>query len=88
MSSIIKLLPRIQEILEQGKSQREIAEHFDFKDKYVVKELLKRERAIRLRIAENSKLQSPLPGVFEADESYFGTTRELLTNPHKIIRSA
>ena len=31
--------------------------------------------AIRLRIAENSKLQSPLSGVFEADESYFGATR-------------
>ena len=31
--------------------------------------------AIRRRIAENSKLESPLSGEFEADESYFGSTR-------------
>jgi len=31
--------------------------------------------AIRRRIAENSKLESPLSGEFEADESYFGATR-------------
>ena len=31
--------------------------------------------AIRHRIAENSKLQSPLSGEFEADESYFGAAR-------------
>ena len=31
--------------------------------------------AIRYRIAENSKLESPLSGEFEADESYFGATR-------------
>ena len=36
-----------EEILKmctEGKTQREIAEHFGFKDKYVVKEYLKRER--------------------------------------------
>ena len=31
--------------------------------------------AIRRRIAENSRLESPLSGEFEADESYFGATR-------------
>jgi transposase-like protein len=31
--------------------------------------------AIRRRIAENSRLESPLPGEYEADESYFGPTR-------------
>ena len=31
--------------------------------------------AFRCRIAENSKLESPLSGEFEADESYFGATR-------------
>jgi len=31
--------------------------------------------AIRRRIAENSRLESPLSGEFEADESYFGPTR-------------
>ena len=31
-------------MLAEWKAQREIAEHFSFKDKQVVKELLKRER--------------------------------------------
>ncbi len=34
----------ILEMIESGKTQREIAEHFGFKSIYVVKELLKRER--------------------------------------------
>lgn len=39
------LLPEIQGMLAAGKTQREVAEYFGFKDKYVVKKLLKRERA-------------------------------------------
>ena len=38
------LLPEIEAMIGEGKTQREVAEHFGFKDKYVVKELLKRER--------------------------------------------
>lgn len=38
------LLPEIKAMLTEGKTQREIAEHYGFKDKQVVKELLKRER--------------------------------------------
>ena len=38
-------LPEIQGMLAAGKTQREVAEYFGFKDKYVVKKLLKRERA-------------------------------------------
>lgn len=38
------LYPEIKAMIEAGKTQREIAEHYGFKDKYVVKELLKRER--------------------------------------------
>ena len=38
------LLPEIKAMQAEGKTQREIAEHFGFKDKHVVKELLKRER--------------------------------------------
>ena len=41
---IQEFLPEIEEMIAGGKSQREVAEHFGFKDKYVVKELLKRER--------------------------------------------
>ena len=39
-----ELLPAIQKMVEEGNSQREIAEYYGFKDKEVVKELLKRER--------------------------------------------
>ena len=38
------LIPEIEGMLAEGKTQREVAEYFGFKDKYVVKELLKRER--------------------------------------------
>lgn len=38
------LLPEIKAMLAEGKTQREIAEHYGFRDKQVVKELLKRER--------------------------------------------
>lgn len=39
------LLPEIKAKLAEGKTQREVAEDYGFKDKYVVKTLLKRERA-------------------------------------------
>ena len=38
------LLPEIRAMVAAGKTQREIAEHFGFSDKVVVKRLLKRER--------------------------------------------
>ena len=38
------LLPEIQAMIEQGMPQREIAEHYGFKDKNVVKKLLERSR--------------------------------------------
>ena len=41
---IKELLPTIQAMVAEGMSQREIAEHFGFKDKLVVKEALKRAR--------------------------------------------
>ena len=39
-----ELLPAIEEMVEQGKTQREIAEYYGFKDKLVVKRLLQRAR--------------------------------------------
>ena len=39
-----KLLPAILKMVEQGKTQREIAEHYGLKNKMVVKRLLERER--------------------------------------------
>lgn len=38
------LLPEIKAMVEAGKTQREIAEHYGFSDKSVVKKLLERER--------------------------------------------
>lgn len=37
------LLPEIEAMIAEGKTQREVAEYFGFKDKYVVKRLLKRQ---------------------------------------------
>ena len=39
-----ELLPAILKMEEQGKTQREIAEYYGFKDKLVVKRLLERAR--------------------------------------------
>ena len=38
------LLPEIKAMLAAGKTQREVAEHYGFQDKQVVKRLLERER--------------------------------------------
>lgn len=39
-----ELLPAIRKMIEAGKTQREIAEHYGLKSKQVVKKLLERER--------------------------------------------
>ena len=39
-----ELLPAIQAMVAEGMTQKEIAEHFGFQDKYVVKRALKRAR--------------------------------------------
>ena len=41
---IKELLPAIKAMVAEGKTQREIAEYYGFKDKEVVREALKRER--------------------------------------------
>lgn len=46
-----KFLPEIVTMKAEGKTHQEIANYFGFKDKYVVKELLKRERRKEKRIA-------------------------------------
>ena len=38
------LLPEIEGMIAEGKTQREVADHFGFKDKNVVKRLLHRQR--------------------------------------------
>ena len=44
------LLPEIRAMEANGKTKREIAEHFGLRDKYVVKQLLTRERRKEERI--------------------------------------
>lgn len=50
-----ELLPEIQIMINNGKTQQEIAEHFGLADKYVVRQLLKRER---------TKLRKMSKGIF------------------------
>lgn len=45
------LLPEIRAMISNGMTQREIAEHFGFSSKEVVRELLKRERRKEAKIA-------------------------------------
>lgn len=45
-----KLLPEIEAMIAEGKTQREVAEYFGFKDKYVVKRLLNRQREKRRKL--------------------------------------
>ena len=47
---IQELLPAIHAMVADGMSQREIAEHFGFKGKEVVREALKRERRKKRQI--------------------------------------
>ena len=46
-----KQLPEIEAMITAGKTQREEAEHFGFKDKHVIKELLKRQRRKQGKLA-------------------------------------
>ncbi len=53
------LLPEIQAMVELGKTQREIAEHFGFRDKTVVKKLLERERRKQRRSIPKQRGRKP-----------------------------
>lgn len=44
------LLPEIEAVIAEEKTQREVAEYFGFKDKYVVKRLLNRQREKRRKL--------------------------------------
>lgn len=53
------LLPDIKAMVEKGKTQREIAEYYGFKDKTIVKELLKRERKKRVQGVPKQRGRKP-----------------------------
>ncbi len=44
------LLPKIEDMVASGKTQREIAEYFGLQDKQIVKRLLERERRKRRKM--------------------------------------
>ena len=44
------LLPEIEAMIAEGKTQREVSEYFGYKDKYVVKRLLNRQREKRRKL--------------------------------------
>ena len=53
------LLPEIKAMVEAGKTQREIAEHYGFSDKSVVKRLLERERRKELQGIRKQRGRKP-----------------------------
>lgn len=46
------IIHEVKEMVSMGKTQKEIAEHFGLKDKFVIKELLKRNRRKERHAAE------------------------------------
>lgn len=54
-----ELLPSIKAMAEEGKTQREIAEYYGFKDKYVVKRLLHRERNKQIQGVSKQRGRKP-----------------------------
>lgn len=71
------LLPEIKAMLAEGKTQREVAEHYGLRDKQVVKRLLERERR-KERKLESGILPKPkgrprkdaAPRSIEAEQAY------------------
>jgi len=53
------LLPAIQKMVESGMTQREIAEHYGFKNKEVVRELLKRARRKQQQAIPKQRVRKP-----------------------------
>ena len=53
------LLPSIKAMVEEGKTRREIAEYYGFKDKYVVKRLLLRERKKQIQGIPKQRRRKP-----------------------------
>ena len=51
------LLPEIRAMLEKRKTQREVAEYYGFRDKQVVKRLLKRERQKERKLEAGTRLR-------------------------------
>ena len=78
---IQELLPQIKAMLAEGKTQREVAEYYGFKDKYVVKQLLTRERR------KERKLEAGILPRPKGRPRKDGSTRDIVTEQaHEIQR--
>ena len=71
------LLPEIRAMEASGKTKREIAEHFGLRDKYVVKQLLVRERRKEAKAAagilprpQGRPRKDALPRNIEDEQAY------------------
>lgn len=73
-TEINKVKAEVLEMLAQGKTQREVAEYFGFRDKYVVKEFVKRQNRCQEKIAAG--IQPRPKGRPRKDISQIDTDRE------------
>ena len=85
-----ELLGEIEAMLSTGKTQREVAEYFGLKDKYVVKRLVKREREKRHKLAvgiaprpKGRPRKAAQPGDIAAEQAY---EIERLQMENKLLR--
>ena len=85
-----ELLGEIEAMLSTGKTQREVAEYFGLKDKYVVKRLVKREREKRRKLAagiaprpKGRPRKAAQPGDIAAEQAY---EIERLQMENKLLR--
>ena len=62
------LLPEIKAMLAERKTRQEVAEHYGFKDKQVVKKLLERERARQRKL--EAGIIPIIPGDIVAEQVY------------------
>ena len=63
-----ELIPKMQQMVAEGKTQREIAEYYGFRDKEVVREALKRAR--RKEVAGLTKPRGRKPAKTLAEYKY------------------
>ncbi len=67
------LLPEIKAMVTEGKTQREVAEHYGFRDKQVVKRLLERERRKERKLEAGNSI-FPTRGLFCTVRTTWGSS--------------
>lgn len=67
------LLPEIKAMVAEGKTQREVAEYYGFRDKQVVKRLLERERRKERKLEAGNSI-FPTRGLFCTVRTTWGSS--------------